>query len=400
MRILVLFSNPMNTSRLRLDKEDRVIDDLVRHVKIDDGIEIVRRHATSRDDLIDLIGEGDFEIIHFSGHGSPDGIYLDTSDNVEGILIGLDELEFILRHRAQPGLRLLMFMSCYSSAAIEKLIPHSPYIITVDGPIDDDETILFVRHFYYSYLRQRSIQRAFDEAGLHLTARNQEMAVRAVLTNRATHNSEGRLILRAAIHYFPDVMSIDLSSVEHYLDTLDISREQILTLLSRKIRVHGWIFAVPRESAVLPIGATLLGDFSWNTAANFIKCNRLYQIRDDVDPTHWKEWSWILVVYNDLCSMEYRSPDWTGSSTSRGDLITKGLDTFTSCIPSFRHRVAILVQMGFREAERSCALAESYLDLAIKKAETEEWPMVVAYLESALTSIHDMINCTLPGIVS
>ena len=75
--ILILYSNPSDTPRIRLDKEYRVIDKIIERFDIDPR-RITRLHATSVNDFVAELQKGDFEIIQFSGHGSGQGIYLES----------------------------------------------------------------------------------------------------------------------------------------------------------------------------------------------------------------------------------------------------------------------------------------------------------------------------------
>jgi len=74
--MLILYSNPSDTFRLRLDKEHRVIEQIIRNVGIDPR-RILRLHAASVTDFIGELPKGDFEIVQFSGHGSSKEGYLE-----------------------------------------------------------------------------------------------------------------------------------------------------------------------------------------------------------------------------------------------------------------------------------------------------------------------------------
>ncbi|MCB0112324.1 MAG: hypothetical protein KDE53_40650, partial [Caldilineaceae bacterium] len=257
----------------------------------------------------------------------------------------------------------------------------------------------FVKHFYASYFQDRSVQRAFDNASLHILTGEKSDFVKPQLIQRAKHNSEGKLMVEATMTIFPDVMYIDLSSVEELLDSLDMPREQVLNLIARKIKIHAWIFAVPRDNAILSIGETLLGEFSWNAAANFITCNRLYRVKEDVDPKHWGLWSRLLLLYNDLCGETYRSPFTPSASPSRKEVIDKGLRRMNKVHADIAHDIEALIQMGFTKVGLSYSLATSYLELANEKFKESDLPMTVAYLESTLSSLHDAINSSSPSMV-
>ena len=78
MKVLVIFSNPPGHVPLRLDKEDRVFAQLAKDY--DKAHTVERQHATEIDDVHTLVTKGNYDVIHFSGHGHQGGLYLDKSD--------------------------------------------------------------------------------------------------------------------------------------------------------------------------------------------------------------------------------------------------------------------------------------------------------------------------------
>ncbi|PZN85617.1 MAG: hypothetical protein DM484_01420 [Candidatus Methylumidiphilus alinenensis] len=74
-RVLVLYANPADTDRIRLDKEHRAIDQALLTSCLPTDI-VIRRHATTFNDLVTALADTEFSIFHFSGHGSSNGIYL------------------------------------------------------------------------------------------------------------------------------------------------------------------------------------------------------------------------------------------------------------------------------------------------------------------------------------
>lgn len=394
LKVLILFSNPADSPRLRLDKEERALDDLVRNLHGISDVEIVRIPAATTADLIRLVGEGDFEIVQFSGHGEPDQFYLEAPDSDEGTLIDTDLLAGILQLSTKHP-RVLLLMSCFSSASISKLIPFVPYIITIEGPLSDRGAILFIKSFYENYIKFRSVQQAYDSAKLHLEASKLKTSTNVVFVKRARYDSEGKLLIDAQMALYPDVMTIDLSQVENSLDKLGLPLEEIFDLLARKIRVHSWIFATPRENVLIAIHSTLLGEFSWDASANYIRCHRLFRIREDITPEHWGHWSTLLLGYNDACASEYRLEKEPFNSATK-HLLAKGLRAMNFLYKDEFGTIQGLIELGFKEAGRSLALGRSYLELAQRRFDEEDYAMTVAYLESSLSALHDILNATLP----
>jgi hypothetical protein len=126
MRLLVIFSDPPDESviRLRLDREDKLIAQLGKRYPVS----IERLHASEIDDIHQVIASEDFDIIQFSGHGSPDGIYLEKADfRPSGELVTTERLESLLSIAESPP-RLVIFLSCYSNSSVQSLSRVAPFV--------------------------------------------------------------------------------------------------------------------------------------------------------------------------------------------------------------------------------------------------------------------------------
>ena len=99
-RVLVLYSNPGDSQRLRLDKEHRAIDAVLRELGLDSSV-VLRRHAVSVEDFSAAIRSGEFEIIQFSGHGSEEGIVLERQPTGKKELVDASRLTAALSGDAE-----------------------------------------------------------------------------------------------------------------------------------------------------------------------------------------------------------------------------------------------------------------------------------------------------------
>ncbi len=80
IKILFLGANPSNTTRLRLDEEQRKIDQELRKTKYRDSFQFIPHGAVRADDLGELLLRYEPTIVHFSGHGTSEGaIILENS---------------------------------------------------------------------------------------------------------------------------------------------------------------------------------------------------------------------------------------------------------------------------------------------------------------------------------
>lgn len=74
-------SNPIDTNQLMLDEEVRSITEMIRKSEHRDAVKLESRWATRTIDILQAINEVNPTIVHFSGHGSPNGdIFVQNND--------------------------------------------------------------------------------------------------------------------------------------------------------------------------------------------------------------------------------------------------------------------------------------------------------------------------------
>lgn len=88
IKILLLTSSPVDMSRLQVDREIRIITNQLKNSFAKDKFEIVSGLAVTPSDFAKLIMDEKPSIVHFSGHGTQEGIVL---QNDEGMM---QELSF------------------------------------------------------------------------------------------------------------------------------------------------------------------------------------------------------------------------------------------------------------------------------------------------------------------
>ena len=82
-KITVLFfaTNPIDTSKLRLDEESRTIQEMIRKSEHRDSIFFESRWAVRPLDILQAINEVNPDVVHFSGHGASSGdLVLENTD--------------------------------------------------------------------------------------------------------------------------------------------------------------------------------------------------------------------------------------------------------------------------------------------------------------------------------
>lgn len=394
-KVLVLFSDPAGTPNLRLDVEDRALAQLER--KFSPSVTITRLHASQIDDIHSVISSECFDVIQFSGHGSPDGIFLDKLDLTDGgELVSPQRLKSLLDIAERPP-TLVLILSCYSNNSLPILTGIAPFVITAFGSIRDTICSQFVRGFYDRYFAGYSLQKAFDDS-IHLLASKTIPAEQFRLDRRCFIEKNNSRYVESTPTGKRNTILLNLDNVAAHLGIFGMPEEELCHLLSRKLTIHYWIFSVPRERCIIPIGRFLFGEFSWTNAADEVACDTIMKIRSDVPPEHWRVWSRVLVSYNDLASHEYRRLDNPADPAHR--------NTLRQAIRLFEHNVARFLlplkpdikALGFLEALGNIEFVITHCEVAADQFELERYPQVVQALEEALTNYHEIIDRIHPPI--
>jgi len=192
---------------------------------------------------------------------------------------------------------------------------------------------------------------------------------------------------------FGDSILIDLTEADHYIQSLSISRDSFLSLLTRKIRVHRWVFDTPRERAILSVGR-YFGLFSWQNANDVVICHKVMQIRSDVDEATCDAWTSLTVSYNDLYADKYRTAIKPFEQSMSGRL-KKALERYYETFDLFfeRDRIAnIFRQIIPEQFKITKSVIGANIRMAAVKFHEEDFSSTVMYLETVLSSIHDLLD--------
>ena len=169
-KILVLTANPLNTPRLRLDKEVREIQNGLRRSSHRDDLELETEVATRREDLRRAMLEFQPDIVHFCGHGAKkegvstvdEGIILED-DCGNGILVGADALSGFFELFADK-LKCVVLNACYTEVQANAIAQHIEYVIGMKQGIEDSVAIEFAVAFYDALGAGKSIDFAYKLA--------------------------------------------------------------------------------------------------------------------------------------------------------------------------------------------------------------------------------------------
>jgi hypothetical protein len=396
--VLIVYSNPGDTSRLRLDKEHRAIDQVLRNLNLQPNV-VQRLHATSVDDFASALRRKNYDIVQFSGHGSEKGICLEGPDLRAGTVVSPQQVASLLTETS-PNLMAAVFICCFSASSIPALIEVAPFLITVSGPADDETSINFVTEFYDSYFRDRSIEHAFGQAQSYLAFKAPDSRLNAILSRRAKEKLKNRVLFQVFPIWYPgypafhgDSILIDLTEAEADIESLGMSRDDFLSLLSRKIRIHLWIFDTPREEAILSIGP-FFGLFSWQNAKDVVTCKKIIQVKPEVDEETCEAWTRLLVYYNDLHALHYRTNPNPADDSNRGMLRVARSNYERLYREHFADtKWASILRASVPEHFKvTKSLVHANLKICDQKYRQRDYASTVSYLEATLDAIHDLLD--------
>ncbi|MEO1431221.1 MAG: CHAT domain-containing protein [Cyanobacteria bacterium J06633_8] len=158
--ILIMASNPKNTSKLRLDEEVREIDAGLQRARKRELFDLKQRWAVRVLDVQQALLDFKPQIVHFSGHGSGiDGLALeDENGNLK--LVDTQALAKLFELFSET-IKCVVFNACYSDVQASAIAKHIPYVIGMNQAIGDKAAIRFATGFYSALGSGESIEFAY-----------------------------------------------------------------------------------------------------------------------------------------------------------------------------------------------------------------------------------------------
>lgn len=162
-KILILEAIPHG---LRLDKETRNIRESIdRASKSKFSVEI--RSAIRQKDIRRAIAETKPTIVHFCGHGTPDGKLVIEDDGGKDKLLHPEGLANLFKLHAQY-VQCVLINTCYSETIADSVSKQILYAVGMNREINDESAIAFSEGFYdalgYEISVNKNIfERAFEE---------------------------------------------------------------------------------------------------------------------------------------------------------------------------------------------------------------------------------------------
>jgi len=159
--ILAVFANPRGSDPLRLGAEDRVIHECLKLSKYRDNISFDVLHAATIHDVRRALLSKEYHIVHFSGHGTGNGLAFENELG-QTRLIPQDALaEFLSAY--SPPIECVILNACYSATQGRLISLGVPFTISMDGAISDEGATEFTRGFYDAIGAGKDIEFAYQE---------------------------------------------------------------------------------------------------------------------------------------------------------------------------------------------------------------------------------------------
>lgn len=163
IKVLFLAANPDNTGRIRLDREVKEIERMIKLARHRDSFELISKWAVTIKDLRQALLEHRPHIVHFSGHGNKSKRIIVEGDSGETNFVdrrALARLFEILK----DNIRIVVFNACFTQDQASWISRTIDFTIGMSKAIGDKEAIVFAGTLYSGLGYGRSVKEAFELA--------------------------------------------------------------------------------------------------------------------------------------------------------------------------------------------------------------------------------------------
>jgi hypothetical protein len=158
-KILILASNPAKSSRLRLDKEVREIEEGLRLAKYRDRFEIHKRFTVRTRDIGRALLDIEPDIVHYCGHGSAKGLMVEDESG-KAVWLQTEALAGLFQFFSNR-VECVLLNACHSHVQATAINLHIDFVIGMSSAIRDSTAIQFAVGFYDALGAGRSYEQAF-----------------------------------------------------------------------------------------------------------------------------------------------------------------------------------------------------------------------------------------------
>ncbi len=166
LKILMLTSNPANTTKLNLDKEHSVITQKLQGKQ--ELFNIILKKAVSGTEFKEFTQQEQPGVLHFSGHGEKGkyaGIVVQNDDKNEEALIPIGGLKALFKFfQKHFQIKVVLLNACHTQDQAAVISKYVDYVIGTNVAIGDKAASAFSSGFYFQLAEdnQMDITNAFD----------------------------------------------------------------------------------------------------------------------------------------------------------------------------------------------------------------------------------------------
>jgi hypothetical protein len=206
--ILFLAADPTNESRLRLGEEYREIQEKLKLAKLRDRFKLELPQLSARSlDISQALLDTRPHIVHFSGHGKPDGALCIEDQVGKSQLVQPDALAALFEQFSHQ-VNCVILNACYSEPQAKAIAEHINYVIGMNQAIGDRAAIAFSKGFYQALGAGRTIEEAYKLGLVQIRLQNIPEHLTPVLIQKGkTASLTGNSIGKIASDLSPETMN-------------------------------------------------------------------------------------------------------------------------------------------------------------------------------------------------
>lgn len=164
-RVLIIAACPRDATRIRLDREVREICEVLwSAATVKFIVEVI--WAVRVEDLTGALLRFRPQIVHFSCHGTEEGIILEDDRGISRVVShhALAGLFSLFGDSVEGVVEAVFFNACFTEGHAEAVSPYVDYIIGTRNALRDEDAIALSSHFYEALASGSSWEFAFEYA--------------------------------------------------------------------------------------------------------------------------------------------------------------------------------------------------------------------------------------------
>jgi nucleoside phosphorylase len=186
-RLLFINSAPPSAAPLSLDKEYREINGVLRRNKTITNFEVIQSVNANAEELAKEIQRYEPHVLHFSGHGSPEGgVYLQSVDGSPREVSG-EALRTLISTARRPA-KIVILNACYTARQAEAITEIADCVVGLESGVSDQGAIAFATAFYDALGAGSSVGHSFMQANSALKLSGKVQFSSPKLTSRQGTN--------------------------------------------------------------------------------------------------------------------------------------------------------------------------------------------------------------------